>query len=196
MAVPRPLLLTLIATVLLAATFFVTRNARDQAAEEPTPPSVQQAEAVNPTPEAADKPKPQAEKSKPRADKAQAADKQRTAEKPRAADKRRRSTPSPSVAGAVKRAVAGNRLVVLFLYARGGTDDLRVARSVASLRGRTNAAVFVDRIGNLGKYGQIATSVGVTRAPSIVIIGKGNRGRLIEGYVDENTLAQRVADAR
>jgi hypothetical protein len=92
--------------------------------------------------------------------------------------------------------VARNRLVVLFLYARGASDDRRVARSVASLRGRTRAAVFSDRIANLGKYGQIATSVGVTRAPSIVIIGKGGRGRLIEGYVDSNTLAQRVSDAR
>ena len=202
MAVPRPLLLTLLGTLLLAATFFATRNARDQVAEEPAP--VQQVEAVSPQPEAGEKSKPRADKareagpqSKPEAKKSEAADRQRRAGQPqRRAEPRRRRAARPSVAPAVKRAIKGNRLVVLFLYSRGASDDRRVARSVAALRGRTKAAVFSDRIGNLGKYGQIATRVGVTRAPSIVIIGKGNRGRLIEGYVDRKTLAQRVADAR
>jgi hypothetical protein len=206
MAVPRPLLLTLLGTVLLAATFFATRSARDRVAEEPAPAPVQQ--ASRPAPEAADKSKPQAEKSKgqgekanaqgekskPRADKAQpAAKKERQSDRGRAAKKRRGA---PSVAASVKRAVAGNRLVVLFFYARNGADDRRVARSVDSLQGRTKALVFRDRIANLGRYGQIATSVGVSRSPSIVIIGKRNRGRLIEGYVDPDTLAQRVADER
>ena len=201
MAVPRPILLTLLGTVLLAATFFATRNARDRVADQPTPAPTQQ--GARPAPEAADKTKPRADKSqapadktKPRADKSQAAAKQRRSDRGGAAGKRRRPAASPSVAPAVKRAVAGNTLVVLFFHARGGTDDRQVARSVASLRGRTKAAIFVDRIGNLGQYGQIATSVGVTRSPSIVIIGKGNRGRLIEGYIDPHTLAQRVADAR
>jgi hypothetical protein len=188
MAVPRPILLTLLGTVLLAATFFATRSARDRVADEPAPAPIEQ--AARPAPEAAEKSKPQAEKSKPQAEKSNA--------KERRADGRpaKKRDASPSVAASVKKAVAGNRLVVLFFYARDGADDRRVARSVDSLRGRTKAAVFRDRIGNLGDYGQIATSVGVSRSPSIVIIGKGNRGRLIEGYVDPNTLAQRVADAR
>jgi hypothetical protein len=213
MAVPRPLLLTLLGTLLLAATFFATRNAREQVAEEPPP--VQQAEAVNSQPEPAEKSKPRVDKTREAgadkksqgadvnksqgadAKKSEAADRPRRAEPPqRRAEPRRRRAAQPSVAAAVKRAVMGDRLVVLFFYARGASDDRRVARSVAALRGRTKAAVFSDRIGNLGKYGQIATSVGVTRSPSIVIIGKGNRGRLIEGYVDPGTLAQRVADAR
>jgi negative regulator of replication initiation len=179
MAVPRPLLLSLVGVVLLAATFLATRNARDQAAEAPSPPARQQAVAPKPAPK-------EAEKSKPRADRSRPSEKGTPG----------RSAPRPTVAPAVKRAVARNRLVVLFLYARGASDDRRVARSVASLRGRTRAAVFSDRISNLAKYGQIATSVGVTRAPSIVIIGKGRRGRLIEGYIDTTTLAQRVADSR
>ena len=206
MAVPRPLLLTLLGTLLLAATFFATRNAREQVAEEPAPAPVQQADALNSQPEAAEKAKPRADKSEAGAQKkaqgadakkSEATDRSRGAKQPdRRAEPRRRRAAQPSVAASVKRAVKGKRLVVLFFYARGASDDRRVARSVAALRGRTNAAVFSDRIGNLGRYGQIATSVGVTRSPSIVIIGKGNRGRLIEGYVDPGTLAQRVADAR
>ncbi|HEX2233736.1 MAG TPA: hypothetical protein VHG69_10270 [Thermoleophilaceae bacterium] len=200
MAVPRPLLLTLLGTVLLAVTFMATRNARDQAAEEPSPPVQEQAAVPEQTPKPAEGSKPRADKSqatgrdtdkaapaKPRTDKASPGPEKRAT--PKRATRR-------SMAPAVRRAIKNNRLVVLFLYQRGGSDDHRVAESVNSLRRHTKAAVFRDRIANLGKYGQIATSVGVTRAPSIVIIGKGRRGRLIEGYVDPDTLAQRVADAR
>jgi outer membrane biosynthesis protein TonB len=211
MAVPRPILLTLLGTVLLAATFLATRNARDQAAEAPTPPAAQQAEAPDQAPPPAQEaPKP-AEKPGPRADKSQAtgrdadkpapakerADRSAARKQERAARKaaaRRRA--SIASAAAVKRAIDRNRLVVLFFYQRRSSDDRRVAASVNALRGRSKAAVFQDRIANLSRYGQIATSVGVTRAPSIVIIGKGRRGRLIEGYIDPNTLAQRVADWR
>jgi hypothetical protein len=198
MAVPRPLLLTLLGTVLLAATFLVTRNAREQAAEEPTPPAQQAA-----APETAPKP---AEKSKPRADKAQATgndtrkaapSKERTDKPANRPDKgaAAKRPVRPGMVAAVRRAVRSNRTVVLFFFQRGASDDRRVAASLKSLRG-SKAVVFKDRIGNLARYGQLATSAGVTRAPSIVIIGKGRRGRLIEGYVDANTLAQRVADAR
>jgi hypothetical protein len=188
--------------VLLAATFLATSNARKQAAESPSQPAAQQVAEPEKAPDKAEGSKPGVDKSraggseaddksapaKPRADKA--------GPRPEKAAPSRRPANRTRLPAAIKRAMARGRLVVLFLYQRGANDDRRVARSVASLRGRTKAAIFSDRIANLARYGQIATSVGVTRAPSIVIIGKGRRGRLIEGYVDPNTLAQRVADAR
>jgi hypothetical protein len=202
MAVPRPLLLAIIGTVLLAATFLATRNARDQAADAGSQPASQQAAAPTPAPGTAPKSKPRTDKSragggeagnksspaKPRTDKA--APRQEKSGPTRRAVKRRQGP------AALMRAIAAKRPVVLFLYQRGANDDRRVARSVAALRGRTKAAIFSDRIANLGKYGFIATNVGVTRAPSVVIIGKGRRAHLIEGYIDPETLAQRVADAR
>ena len=202
MAVPRPLLLALLGMVLLAVTFLATRNAREQAADTPSQPATQQVAAPEKDPGTGERSKPRVDKS--RSGGSDAGDKSAPA-KPRADKTRPRpEKPAPSrrpakrteVPAAVRRAMARGRMVVLFLYQRGASDDRRVAQSVASLRGRTKAAVFSDRIANLARYGQIATSVGVTRAPSIVIIGKGRRGRLIEGYVDPNTLAQRVADAR
>jgi hypothetical protein len=202
MAVPRPLLLALLGMVLLAATFLATRNARDQAADSSSQPPTQQAAAPEKAPDTAERSKPRVDKSraggsegnsksapaKPRADKARPG--------PEKGAPARRNAKRQQLPVALKRAMARGRLVVLFLYQRGANDDRRVARSVAALRGRSKAAVFTDRIAHLARYGQIATSVGVTRAPSIVIIGKRRRGRLIEGYVDPNTLAQRVADAR
>jgi hypothetical protein len=202
MAVPRPLLLALLGTVLLAVTFLAARNARDQAVDSERQPATQQAAVPEKAPDAAERSKPRVDKSragggkaedksapaKPRADKARS--------RPEKAAPSRRPAKRPQLPGTVRRALARGRTVVLFFYQRGATDDRRVAGSVAALRGRTKAAVFSDRIANLASYGQVATSVGVTRSPSIVIIGKGRRGRLIEGYVDSNTLAQRVADAR
>jgi hypothetical protein len=199
MAVPRPLLLTLLGTVLLAATFLATRNAREQAAEAPAPPAQEAAAPEQAAPEASQKAKPRADRaqgsgnsSRDAAPARERAERRGAAPEKRGADKR--PTRSSTVA-AVKRAISSNRTVVLFFYQRRSSDDRRVAASVNALRG-TKAAVFRDRIRNLARYGQIATTVGVTRAPSIVIIGKGRSGRLIEGYVDANTLAQRVADAR
>jgi hypothetical protein len=67
---------------------------------------------------------------------------------------------------------------------------------VAALRRRSSALVFRDSVANVASYGEIVMSVGVTRAPSIVIIGKSGRARLIEGYIDSGALAQEVADTR
>ena len=56
--------------------------------------------------------------------------------------------------------------------------------------------VVEDVVSNVASYGQVVMSVGVTRAPSIVIIGKSGRARLVEGFIDPGALAQEVADTR
>ena len=42
----------------------------------------------------------------------------------------------------------------------------------------------------------LARDLGVSQTPSIVIIDRRGKARLIEGYVDSDTLTQAVADAR
>ena len=44
--------------------------------------------------------------------------------------------------------------------------------------------------------GAIVQDVGVNQGPSIVIIDRRGKSRLIEGYIDSRALAQEVADAR
>ena len=97
---------------------------------------------------------------------------------------------------AVNRAMQQNKRVVIFFRQPNGLDDAITDDAVAALRKRSSAVVFEDVVSNLASYGQAVISVGVTRAPSIVIIGKSGRARLIEGYVDSAALAQEVADSR
>ena len=97
---------------------------------------------------------------------------------------------------AVERAVARHKRVVIFFHQARGLDDSVTDDAVAALRRRSSALVFQDSVANVASYGQVVMSVGVTRAPSIVIIGKSGRARLIEGYIDPGALAQEVADTR
>jgi hypothetical protein len=97
---------------------------------------------------------------------------------------------------AVERAIRAHRKVVLFFSQARGVDDPIIARSVASLRHHSKAAIFSDSVDNLAAYGQTVQSVGVTRAPSIVIVGRSGRARLVDGYIDTPALAQEVADTR
>ena len=96
----------------------------------------------------------------------------------------------------VEAAVGAHKRVVLLFYQRNGLDDRATAGAVASLRKRATTSVFTDSIDNLAAYGQLVQSVGVTRAPSIVIIGRSGRARLVDGYIDPSALAQEVADTR
>lgn len=97
---------------------------------------------------------------------------------------------------AVNRAMQQNKRVLIFFHQPNGVDDAITDDAIAALRKRSSAVVFQDVVSNVASYGQAVISVGVTRAPSIVIIGKSGRARLIEGYVDPAALAQEVADTR
>jgi len=97
---------------------------------------------------------------------------------------------------AVSRAVANRQRVVIFFRQPGGLDDAATDAAVVALRKRDSAVVFQDVITNVANYGQVVMSVGVTRAPSIVIIGSSGRARLLEGFIDPGALAQEVADTR
>ena len=97
---------------------------------------------------------------------------------------------------AVNRAVQRNKRVVIFFHQPNGLDDSATDDAVNVLRKRSSAVVYQDVVTNVASYGQVVMSVGVTRAPSIVIIGKSGRARLIEGFIDSGALAQEVADTR
>ena len=97
---------------------------------------------------------------------------------------------------AVQRAIKAKQKVVIFFHQERGVDDPLIADAVSELKGRSSARVFSDTISNAASYGQLLSSVGVSRAPSIVIVGKSGKARLVEGYIDPDALAQEVADAR
>jgi hypothetical protein len=96
----------------------------------------------------------------------------------------------------VDAAIRAHKKVVVFFFQRNGVDDPKTANAVNSLRKHNKAFIVTDSVDNLAAYGQVVQSVGVTRSPSIVIIGRSGRARLVDGYIDPSALAQEVADTR
>jgi len=96
----------------------------------------------------------------------------------------------------VSKAFADKRVVIIFFTRRGAADDSATDRSVRAVGRSRRVAVFRDRIGNLGDYRRVVTGLGVSQTPSIVVVRPDSRkARLIEGFVDEGSLRQAVADA-
>jgi hypothetical protein len=94
------------------------------------------------------------------------------------------------------RALAREDAVVLFFRQRRGADDEATAAAVSFARSRAGnrVAVFTDRVENLADYRLVIGSLGVTQAPSVVIVGADKRAKLLEGYVDGPTVLQQVTD--
>jgi hypothetical protein len=90
---------------------------------------------------------------------------------------------------------AGKKVVILFENPKG-LDDRAMGGAMRELAHRTKAFVLTDNVDAVGRYGQLVEDVGVSQTPSIVIIDRAGHARLIEGYVDVDTLAQSVADSR
>jgi hypothetical protein len=205
MAVSRPFVLALIGAVLVAATFVVTRSPSDDGSS--AAPVASKPEAAKPAQ------KPEARKAvaedkaaaKARADKA-AVDKQ--AEAKASAEQRQidavvgklpavspGADPGDSVGLpiSVARALARDKTVVLF-FSQGGSDDSATSKSVRSLRGNRRVAVFSEDLDELPNYRRIVAGLGVSEAPSIVIVGRDLKARLLEGYHDAGSLRQHVRD--
>ena len=107
----------------------------------------------------------------------------------------RRQAARAGVPLGVVRALAKKRTVVLFFRQRGSADDDATAQAVASQQGRPRVSVCSAPISRLADYRAIAGEAGVSQAPAVVVVGRKG-ARLVEGYVDSETLAQEVADSR
>jgi hypothetical protein len=210
MAVSRPVLLALLGAVLIGALYFATMGGRDSggdaaesaAAPTPTKPAAKaKSKADSP---GANRAKAAAASTKTaKAAKVPAASAQASAGKAKlVAPQSKPATPAPKAAApvgvpaAVTKALADKRVVVLFFYQRGSADDDATGQAVDSLRGRSGVKVFSAPITRLADFRGVTGGAGVSQAPAVVILGREGSARLIEGYVDSETLAQEVADAR
>jgi hypothetical protein len=94
------------------------------------------------------------------------------------------------------RAVAAHKKVVIFFRNPDGLDDRAMSRVVRAVDRRTQAVVLTDHVDAVDRYGELVEDLGVSQTPSVVLVDRSGEARLIEGYVDTQTLAQAVADAR
>jgi hypothetical protein len=103
------------------------------------------------------------------------------------------TSPNPRRAA---RAVHKHKKVVILFRNPRGLDDRAMTSVIRNVDRRTNALVLSDDVGVVDRYGKLLEDLGVSQTPSIVIIDRKGKARLIEGYVDSDTLTQAVADAR
>ena len=191
MAVPRPMLLALLGVLLLGATFYASRGARDAAEPVPSTTPIEKVDVAPPPAKAkAAEPKPTKEKAA-KAQKATATP-AKPAEKAEAKPKPKPAAPAGRDER-LNRAVENGKVAILFLH-QGAADDALTAAAVDSVRGRGVVALS-DDIKNVKRYGPVVAAADVTQAPAVLIVS-GNDARVIEGFIDEETLRQEVADAR
>jgi hypothetical protein len=97
---------------------------------------------------------------------------------------------------AVSGALADGKVVVLLFTEKGAADDQATARHFAALSQLGNGvSTFRAGISDLGRYAGIVARLGITQAPSIVIVRPDLRAvPPIEGYVETQYLVQRVKD--
>ncbi|MBA2504322.1 MAG: hypothetical protein H0V29_00090 [Thermoleophilaceae bacterium] len=180
MAVPRPLLLGLVGAVLVVA-MFVATQAMKSGEDEPSQPAAPPEKAAEPATPAAKEP---AKGQAPGAKKDDVA--------------RASTTPADRQSGlpADVAAALGRRKPVVLFFQQRGADDAAVRDSVRALDRRGGAAVFSDSVRRIDDYELILGDLEVTQGPAIVIVDRERKARVIEGYVDEGTLAQEVRDAK
>jgi hypothetical protein len=209
MTLPRPVLIALLGVALCAAAFLATRSANDTGgAVTTTPPAAQPATPAKPAakPATAGKhaSKPQAHKAAPAKDKA-AAPAQHKAAKPEtkpATPATKPATPAKPVSREVAKtlpaikALARGDVVVFFFTHAGPADDTGARQAVNQLRGTKGVSVFKADFKDLELFRPVLAGAGVSQVPAVVVVRAGQKGRLVQGFVDARTLRQTVADAR
>src|SRR3954454_7618970 len=196
MTLPRPVLIALLGVALCAAAFLATRSASDTNSAVTTVTPQTQAPAVH----KAVKPghKPAAPANGARAHKAAPAPAQTQDAAPATTAKPAKPAVSPQVAKTLPaiKALARGDVVVFFFTQPGAADDTGTREAVKTLKGDKGVSVFTIGLDDLTTFGPVLNGAGVSQVPAVVIVRAGQKGRLLQGYVDSRTLHQTVADAR
>ena len=167
MALPRPTLLAVAGALLSLMSFTAMRTIATQSAGDIPVPDLG-AQSVTGGPSSAVKPP-----AKP-------------APEPRLKD----------VPPAVSGALADGKVVVVLFTEKGAADDQATSQHFAALSQLGGGVkTFHAGISDLGRYAGIVANLGISQAPSIVIVRPDLRAvPPIEGYVDSQYLLQRVKD--
>ena len=167
MALPRPTLLAVAGAILSLVSFTAMRTIATQSVGDLPVPGIA---SQGVTGGSSSEPKPDA----------------KPAPEPRVED----------VPAAVSTALADGKVVVVLFTEKGAADDQATAQHFAALSQLGGGVkTFRAGISEIGRYAGIVAQLGITQAPSIVIVRPDLRAvPPIEGYVDSQYLLQRVRD--
>jgi hypothetical protein len=207
MTLPRPVLIALLGLALCAAAFLATRSASDTGSAvtsvTPQPQTAPVHKATRPATPAHATKAHRAHKAVPAAKKPTVQKSQTTTPAPTQTKPATPAKPAkPSVSAEVAKtlpaikALARGDVVVFFFTQPGAADDTGTREAVRTLRGEKGVSVFTIGLDELETYGPVLNGAGVSQVPAVVIVRAGQKGRLLQGYVDSRTLHQTVADAR
>ena len=113
------------------------------------------------------------------------------------ADERKQSEHSKCFARSVVDVLAENPALLNAKYEEWNETGLGAASHVGNRQiAEYMTGVFTDQVAHVSRYGSLIQGIGIDQAPAIVIVDHDRRARLIQGYVDAETLAQEVSDTR
>lgn len=208
MAIPRPILIALLGLVLCAGAFVATRGSADNAGTAAPPALAAPApKAVHTAPgTVAHKPAKPAVASKPHASAKAHTPVTHKAVTHKAVPRKAVTHKAPAKAtpaqveqakvDSVLAAFKRGDVVVLLFTSSGSADDAATRQSVAALHGLKHVTVVSAGLGELAAFRPILQGAGVSQVPAVVVAHGQQGARLIQGFVDANTLRQTVADAR
>jgi hypothetical protein len=82
-------------------------------------------------------------------------------------------------------------------WSRMAPDDRQTRRELSKANRYGGKVVVTSaRLGQLSKLHAVIGGVGVTQAPSIVVVDRNREAVVLAGYVDRNAINQAIADAR
>jgi len=181
MAISRPLLVVLVGVLVLLAATTAVRALGSGGGE--VPPATQTTRSPSAGASASTK-----AASEPKA---------RPPARKTAAKEARKAAKADDPQARVLRALAARQVVVLFFGQSRGADDQATRRAVSALeRRRDNIAVFTASIKDVSDYARVVGTLGIQQSPSTIVIDRGGRARLVQGFLDAGSLRQLVADAR
>jgi hypothetical protein len=204
MTLPRPVLIALLGVALCAAAFLATRSASDTNSAvttvTPQPHTGPVHKGAKPATAAhgAKTHKAAPAAKKPAAEKSQTTTPVPTQTKPVTPAKPAKPPVTAEVAKTLPaiKALARGDVVVFFFTQPGAADDTGTREAVKTLKGDKGVSVFTIGLDDLETFGPVLNGAGVSQVPAVVIVRAGQKGRLLQGYVDSRTLHQTVADAR
>ncbi len=113
------------------------------------------------------------------------------------------SKPSAAAAGparqhAVEAQLAKGKIAVILFWDPTGSDDRLVHSAVRSLRGdhKLNIAIDDASAGEVASFGSITRGVQVYGTPTMLIVNKEGKARILTGLQDSFAIAQAVSEAR
>jgi len=196
MALPRPVLIAILGVALLLAALLATRAF---SAGEDTGPVTQ--DPVEQAPAAAPE-RPEPNRSEPTPQREERPSKPDKPNPPANAAPEPPAGEDPGAAAGlpleVAAALGGDKVVVIVFSQKGSADDAGVRDAVRGLKRETASSrvkIFDDTIANIADYRLVVSSLGVSQTPSVVVMRGDRPPRLLEGFIDEGSLRQHVADA-